>query len=99
GGPPPRRLDKRPSRERRERFWATPCVASSFRCVDRSVRVLGMRHEYVVAEFILPGDEVFLHAFAFDDLVMTFRVAAENPPGFPGRGQNLWRRDLHVVVE
>src|ERR1039457_2061572 len=52
-------------------------------CVDRPVRALRVWNEDVVAELILPRDQVFMSAFAFSDLIMTLGIATENSRGFP----------------
>src|SRR5258708_3131113 len=65
--------------------------------VDRTVRALWVRNEYVVAGLILPRDQIFLGAFPFDDLIMTLGIATENSRRFPGCVQNLRRRDFKIV--
>src|SRR6266576_5572541 len=49
-----------------------------FRCVNRSVRALCVRDEYVVAELILARDQVLLLALALGDFIMPIGVAAKN---------------------
>ena len=58
-----------------------------------------MGNEYVIAILILAGNQVFLFAFAFDDLVMPIGIAAKNTRGFPGCGQNLRRHNFEFVME
>src|ERR1700749_1846089 len=84
----------------RAQFWTTlEIFLVSFRRAHRSVGILRMRDEYVVAERVLPGNQVFLLPFAFGDFIVAFRVAAEDAARLPCRGQNLWGSDFQNVVE
>src|SRR3984893_1944998 len=65
----------------------------------RAVGSLWIRNEDVVAELILAGDEVFLLAFPFGDLIMTRGIAAENSRRLPGCVETLRRRYFKIVVE
>src|SRR5258706_9139013 len=80
-------------------FSAIPSQSSLLNCVDRTVRALWVWNEYIVAELILPRNQVFLSTFPFSDLIMTLGIATENSGRFPGCVENLRRRDFKVVVK
>src|SRR6516162_6688397 len=67
--------------------------SSLFDCVDRSIGLLRVRDEYVVAELVFSRDQILLLAFAFGDFIVAIGIAAEISRRFPGGGENLWRRD------
>src|SRR6185437_16970368 len=95
---PPCRRDPASGSQQGKRFWATS-RSSSFHRAHRAVRVLRVGNEYIVAELILSGGEIFLNTFALGDLIMALGITAENSRRFPGRGQNFRCRYFQVVMK
>src|SRR5947209_4011896 len=52
-------------------------LAFLFRHVNRAVWALRVWNEDIVAELVLAGNQIFLSAFAFRDLIVPFRIASE----------------------
>src|SRR5258705_11660022 len=80
-------------------FSAIPSQSSLLHCVDRTVRALRVWNEYVVAELILPRDQVFLSAFPFNDLIVTLGITTEDSRRFPACVQDLRRSYFKVIVK